>query len=438
MHWLSRSLPWVGLLAVYACGDDASPRSESADAGPDAGAQSETSTGDTGAEAGTCPQGWVCPAVPVYTSVVGSWYTNIYRITTDTKAPGYAEAFHWSDCRYRPSLGTYDSDNVGVLSTHLDQMKAARIDFLMLDGTNGYSTTLAYDTDVLIHTQLKRDPSMRIPIALTLGAQLWANPPGTASAVPNHQAEVDKGFVDFANNATQNFTYAKALSNTAGAEPINSVYFKWDSKPLMVVYNPPSPGGNNGIDWMDPRFTVRRAGSIVNPNAQSTKDYGALGWWGWVTEYPQYISKEAIAVSPGADNKHRGCAGCDYALDRENGQLFIREWLRAIENNPRVIVIAAWNDNIDETAIEPASPIAGKGGPAYVDSYGVETPDWYLQIASAYSNLRTGLMPDNVYRDDDSTTMFRVTAGKLVAESSFPHNRPVIVLPKGTLANLLR
>lgn len=429
-------------LALFAC-DQASDGARSADAGGavplvDSGA-SEAGPAGPGApvEAGACPAGWLCPATPLYTSRVGIWYTNIYRKPAATTTPNYAEAFHWDVSRYEPSLGFYESDDSVALSAHLDEMNAAAIDFMLLDGTNGYTYTLAYDTDVLVHTQLARPPAKRVPIAFSLGAQLWASPPGSANAVPQHQAEVDKVFTDYAGNTTPTYTYAPAFNTPPGTEDLASLYFAWQGRPLMVVYNSYGAGAN-GLDWVDPRFTVRRAGAIVSPSAPATTTYGANGWWGWVTEYPQLVTKDEIGVTPGADNAHRGCAGCDYVLDREGGDLFEREWLRAIASNPRSIVIAGWNDFIDETAIEPASPVSGRGAPPYSDSYGAEVPDWYLQIVTAYSNLRTGLMPGRVYREEGGAAMYRVTDGALVAEAAMPHGQPVIQLPNGSLAALMK
>ena len=360
------------------------------------------------------------------------WYTNIYR----SVPAGGNEEFLWSVSRYQPAAGFYDSDHVPSLNTHLDQMKAAGVDFLIVDGTNGYVFTMAYDTDVLLHTQLTRPASQRIPISFALGAHLWAEPPGSATAVPHHQAEVDKAFHDYVSNATTTFTYAPQLTVPEGTDTIASLYHQHDGHPLLVVYNSYTPKGN-GTNWLDPRFSVRHATGIISPSDPNTAAFGQLGWWGWVTEYPQLITTEAIGVTPGADNKHRGCSGCLYSLDRQNGLYFEREWLRAIQANPGAIVVSGWNDYIDETAIEPASPIPGSMAPAYLDAYGVETPDLYLQIATAYGNLRTGLMPDAVYAEENASQRYRVVGGKLVAQSEAPHQQPTILLPAGTLAPLL-
>ncbi|CAN5156916.1 hypothetical protein BH11MYX1_BH11MYX1_01900 [soil metagenome] len=380
-----------------------------------------------------CPSGWICPSQPIYSSQVGAWYTNIWRKPGDTSAPG--EAFLWSISRYRPSLGFYDSNDPAVLANHLDEMKASGIDFLILDGTNGFTTTLAVDTDLLIHEELARPLVARVPIAFALGAKLWTAPSGSLTAVSAHQHEVDRVYSDFATNATNQFKYDTALNASPSIEPIEATYYRWESAPLLVVYNAWGPSAN-GNTWDDPRMSVRHAGAIINPTAPTTAQFGALGWWGWVTEYPQLITDDEIGVTPGADNVHRGCAACTYHLDRETGFLLEREWLRAIKANPKAIVIASWNDFVDETAIEPASPVAGSGAPTYVDSYGTEVPDWYLQIVSAYSNLRVGLMPDRVYRDEDDATMYRVTDGALVVETTKPHGQPVIPLPAGTLSGL--
>ncbi len=97
---------------------------------------------------------------------------------------------------------------------------------------------------------------------------------------------------------------------------------------------------------------------------------------------------------------------------------------------------------IAATQREFASIRTGRAAPAlldriHVDYYGAETPDWYVQITKAYTNLRTGLMPGSYYRDEDNPAVYKNENGTLVYRSSLPHQQPVIFLPAGTLAGLL-
>jgi hypothetical protein len=73
----------------------------------------------------------------------------------------------------------------------------------------------------------------------------------------------------------------------------------------------------------------------------------------------------------------------------------------------------------------------------WVDYYGTETPDWYVQITSDYTHLRTGLMLGSYYMDEDNAAVYEVVDGKLVYQSVLPHGNPVIFLPAGTLKALL-
>ncbi len=427
----------IGLMVFTACSSDATtPTTLSPiDAGPGGGPDDAAAIHEAGdAALDPCPSGWICPAKPVYSSRVGAWYTNIWRKPNSVAPP--AEYFSWTETRYRPSMGFYDSDDAVAVTAHLDQMTSAGIDFMIVDGTNGYATTLAKDTDLLVHTDLARPPAMRVPIAFALGANLWGS--GTtpeAQAIANHQAEVDKAIADFANNTTTSYKYFPELNASAGKETIDRAYFRWEGLPLLVVYNSFGPGGK-GLTWTDPRLSVRNATGVVHPNDDSVKTYGALGWWGWTTEYPQLLTQEEVGVVAGADNVHRGCAGCTYVLDRENGALFEREWLRAIKQNPKAIVLSSWNDFVDETAIEPASP-SKAGAPAYTDSYGDEVPDWYLQMTRGYSQLRVGFIDGYVYAEEGSTTSYRVVNRTWQAEPKMPHKQPVIRVPAGTLSALM-
>lgn len=355
----------------------------------------------------SCPAGWVCPSTPIYTSKIGMWYEIWWEPIASTPGNG------WAISRYQPLLGYYDSGDAQVVQTHFAQMKSAGVDFLIFDDTNGI-TANDLKVDANVRAIMARDAqlpaSIQIPYAFAIGAQLWAN-----CSLDLQRAEAD---------------YVYSFSDSP-------LYFKWRGEPLLVNYNAYDGPDACAPNWDDEplhRFSVRRATGLVDVGDAGLAPYGGLGWWGWAVRYPQPATQEEIAVSPGADNVHRGCPGCAIRIDRENGKLFGLQWLNAIKRNPAAIVVAGWNEFNDETAIEPARATTG---PAWVDAYGEETPDLYLQIARGYGNLRTGLMDGAYYQDEDGLSVYAVVGGRLVYQSSFPHRAPVILLPAGTLRGLL-
>jgi hypothetical protein len=117
---------------------------------------------------------------------------------------------------------------------------------------------------------------------------------------------------------------------------------------------------------------------------------------------------------------------------KNNGANYMKHWLLVLKNKPRNVVIPSWNDWAEETAIEPAYarlPSAEKS----LDAYGVEVPDWYLQITEAYTNLRIGFMEENFYKMESKNEVYKVVRGKFELQNEMPHEKPVIVVPDGSI-----
>ncbi len=423
--------------------------------------------GGTSADAGTvpsnCPAGWKCPAKPLFSSQIGAWYG-----LTQLGSSGVPTCPNeWAASRFKPLKGYYDSSAVSTVDQHFAEMRGAGIDFIILDFTNGISpdpklSHIYKSGETVLARNADPTAPVHMPFALAIGAQLWS-----ARSLAGQMNEAD--FI---------------LSHYAAPGGVaNPAYFKVDGRPLLVSYNTHDAPNVFQPNWTDARFFVGRANPVVST---AVPQLNALGtsWWGWLAEHPNNLATDVVTVSPGADNTHRcdcigsihydrsggshaGCNDCDLACTFSPGicpnfsskcsaaltgggagargtwpgLLFELEWLRAIKKNPRHIVIASYNDFGDETGIEPAlartdlgKPL-GAGAP-WVDSYGDETPDWYLQIASAYAHLRTGLQPGVYYQDEDSTLIFTLVNGVLTHSPQKPRKKPVILLPAGTLRGL--
>lgn len=352
-----------------------------------------------------CETGWICFGKPPYTSIIGIWYEPWWESAG-------SHARQWTErSRFKPVLGFYSSDSEPILSKHFAELTCAGIDYLLVDDTNLVIAN-QYDIDKNIRALFawaeKSPQDNHLQIAIVIGGELWM-----VHSLDAQKNAADYVFRDFAKSPT---------------------YFRWQGKPLLIVYNAYDSPDVFAPEWDDPRFTVRIATGVVEADNPNEQRYAARGWWGWVHVYPQPINSEVVGISPGADNQHQHCSGCTGHLDRASGQLFMKEWLRAIKTNPGTIVISSWNEFSDETAIEPA--VALPGAPAWNDSYGTETPDWYLQITTAYAALRRGLLPGVTYQDEDDDSVYTVVDGTLVPQTVLPHGRPVILLPAGTLKGL--
>jgi|GEM_PF-4743886 len=356
-----------------------------------------------------CPSGWICPATPVYSSTIGAWYEPWW------KSSG-TYAYQWTSwARYMPLLGYYDAGNPATIDAEFAAMNAAGIQYLVLDDTNFINSNTAYIQNNILsmfQEDSKLPAKQRLGLSIAIGSQLLVN-----KSLADQNAEADTIFNDFV--------------------PW-SVYFKWHSKPLLINYNGFDTPTPYDPTWDDTRFTVRNAAGFVSSSSTVEQQYGTHGWWGWTQIYPQPVTSEEVGVSPGADNVHRTltqpCSDCTYHLDREEGSLYKYEWLRAIAQNPETILLSSWNEFSDETAVEAATPVGS--APLWKDTYGTEVPDWYVQITTAYTNLRTGLMANGYYRDINNSTIYEVVNGQLVCQSAQPHGHPTIPLPAGLLAKL--
>jgi len=378
-----------------------------------------------------CPKDWICPVTPIIdpSTKIGFWYEPWYSKPGLTP-PGYFKSgVSWTELtQYEPTYGYYWSGDPDNIDYEFDLLNELGADYLILDNTNlaviADKGNIEKNIQAIFKENSERPINQQIPLAIAVGGELWAA----------HSIEAMDNTADF-------------VYDTYVSQPI---YYELDGKPLLIDYNAYTSPDPTAPNWDDPRFTVRYATGIVdqtNPSiVESQKIYPGIakyGWWGWITEYPQYITAENVLMVPGADHTHRlvtdpnnACGTCSLHIDREGGETFVDAWLTTIKAHPKNITIASWNDFSEENGIEPAKPSRSEA-PKWVDYYGNETPDWYMQIAKGYMHLRQGLMADWYYKDEDNSAVYKVVDSQFVYQGGLPHGHPVITLPAGTLRNLL-
>ena len=368
-----------------------------------------------------CPSGWICPTNPILSpqTKVGAWYSIYFY------KPGTTPFEHWKDwgVRYKPTLGFYDSGD--VIKEQYPIMKAAGLDYLLLDDTNG----LGNDGGEIHQNALKVFDTLPadLPVAIANGAALYNSHDGNMNFIPREQRriyqqiEADVIMEQFAKRPN----YLKWLDPETGTQ-----------KPLLVVYNnleASHPNDEIIRFWKDPRYTVRYAGGYIDSTNPELFPYENLGGlWGWAVKYPQARNNETMMVQPGWNTSHLNRPHPHAPLKRDKGESYMRQWLAAIKHKPKNIIIPSWNDWAEETAIEPGVRI-DPTAELWSDYYGEETPDWYLQITTAYTNLRKGLMAGAFYKTESDPRVYQVVNGALVHQTAMPRKRPVIVLPDGAL-----
>jgi hypothetical protein len=358
--------------------------------------------------------GWICMSNPLLPkdTAVGAWYS-IYWYQKNGSSPD-----HWAEwTRYKPELGYYDSGD--IIPQQYPLLKRAGIDYLLLDNTNGWGNDggLIAQNAKKVFDKMPHD----IPVALASGFPLW-----------NGQASAEKRVIDMQ-------IEADLIWNELAQRPN---HLKWyDSgtyKPLFVVYNDiqnPHPQDEIKRYWKDPRFTVRYSAGATDASNPLLAPYAKEGLWGWAVHYPQIVSSETMAVQPGHNTTHLPGRTAP-PVYKNQGQSYMQQWLYVLKHRPRNVIIPSWNDWGEETAIEPARRVVGTAE-LFTDYYGEETPDWYLQITEAYTNLRLGLMPGVYYRTEDDSKVYKVENGKLIPEQELPRRKPVIMLPAGALSDYL-
>ena len=138
-------------------------------------------------------------------------------------------------------------------------------------------------------------------------------------------------------------------------------YYRYEGRPLVVTYHGGRDDAIDEIEWENDYFTLHR----VRPYYSDV--------WCYVDHYPQRLSREWMVASPGFDGflehayiaKHvHKQADLDLdkvrkdsrkgAADREGGEYFKRQLLRARHGNPDILFISGWNDWQYANQIEPA------------------------------------------------------------------------------------
>jgi len=304
----------------------------------------------------------------------------------------------WSRTWGTPKLGHYRSDDTKVIRQHADWLTKADVDFIFVDWSNnvdhdplmkGKSTKDKYgnrfrkDIEEIEHatrvafetfTQLDKTPK----IAVMAGAQ-------SKEAVSSGQLQkkVDQ------------------IYDTFIANPLyRKLYQTYQGKPLLIIYTgTPSPW-HSTPPWNDPRFTVRwLTGFVTDQPVLRTKNLiSKHGYWSWEDRGDQTYTvhngkPEAMTVS--AHWRGHGKKGDSYYIPkqgRKNGETFRKQWDRAVEIGPKIVLVTTWNE---WTLGEAESPEMSKD-----IEPSVEHGNFYLDLLSEMTARFKGTNRSNDKQND--------------------------------------
>ena len=277
---------------------------------------------------GICYSVWFDAILGHAEGKVDHWY-NVEEALAGTSAWGPPNAFHyWS----KPALGYYRSSDKEVIRTHMTQLYAAGVDFIIIDLTNagdGYVAGdrkawmdyIQYPMDAICETIM----TMRAEGLGTPYVVFWAG----VSAGPLYQELYDRYILS---DWSDCFVY-------------------WDGKPFLLtthVFPQDFP--------LPDLFTVRRMWGL---NGASTYGWSYLNPESKVTSYGPDGEAEQVGVCIAAQRNYMSAD----AIGRRHGITFYTQWYYAFMIRPKVVTVCWWNEWTAQRIPD------GQGGFNFTDEY---------------------------------------------------------------------
>ena len=257
---------------------------------------------------------------------------------------------NWSNCWGTPELGYYQSDDTKIIRQHADWLSGADVDFIFID----WSNNVDHDPLMKEKTAKNKDGSRyrndieeiesATRVVFKTFTQLDKTPKIAIMAGAQSKTDISGGLLQKKVNQ---------IYDTFIANPLyRKLYQTYLGKPLLIIYTgTPSPW-HSKPSWNDPRFTVRwLTGFVTDQPALRTKDLiSKHGYWSWEERgdqtYTVHNNKpEAMTVS--AHWRSQGNKGDKRYIPkqgRENGDTFRKQWDRAVEIGPEIVLVTTWNE----------------------------------------------------------------------------------------------
>ncbi len=302
---------------------------------------------------------------------VTDWY-NVTEVLEGKRDWGPSPVFHyWA----KPALGYYRSSDKSVIRTHMTQLYAAGVDFIILDHTNLHD---GYLGDTNLYNNMIRNPMVALFDTIM---EMRAEGLGTPYVV------VWCGTNDGP-------LYRDMYHSYYNQEKWKDCFVYWDGLPLLLTtHHLPDnfPLKDENL------FTVRSmwglsvnygAGqwSYLNPDIQGAITYGADG------------KPEQVGVSTAAQRNYMASGVANNmtntdAVGRKGGKTWYTQWYFAFQVRPKIVTLTWWNewtaqrlsigggqyaftDNYNQEYSRDIEPMEGGHGDQYYQ--------WLIQYISAY------------------------------------------------------
>ncbi len=302
----------------------------------------------------------------------GTWKVERYRATDTVVTNTWLGFGGKPEIKYKPlTLGVYqqyDSGNINVVNEHLATIADAKIDWLLLDETNGLNAesgailnrakVLAQCVKIWNDNSANRD----IKYAFAIGGIQWTNHPLTI------EQEARQVWDEFADNP------AFGGSN---------YHYYLDGKPLLVVYtsveNQTAWKNYTGDKSATNHFTVRFASSCLP------------GEYGWPLPQTGTVDNDDVMVVMPGWNNHVGNLP---PVLRNNGSYYSTScWDKVIKRavKPQTVIINSFNEFAEDTGVQIADTSALTTSEMWTNSCGVIDNDLYWNMTKDFINQLKGL-----------------------------------------------
>ncbi|WP_353129861.1 gliding motility-associated C-terminal domain-containing protein [Parapedobacter pyrenivorans] len=338
-------------------------------------------------------------------------------------APEYNTWDAWGNV-YTPTLGRYDAGDPAVLDEQIRLIHDAGFTYIMLDITNGNHPWVDNRAKKLIEriefwNANRSSAQHQLYFCIAMGSSRGLD---DAAAVVRCEDESRRTWQEF-------------------YEPHKDAYYHQDGMPFMVHFVEFLPNRANILDNVQSmpffqKFTVRWMFNRVADEAAYSNTYG----WPLLIEGANPVGDEVMAVSPGFWNG----VGNLVDVTRKNGDFYRSFWVRVLKYNPASVWVNSFNESWEHTSVEPARLDAGAAAEhpdilqVWTDYHGQPMDDFYWVMTKQYNRLfmYQELYDGSYLQEEDSETIYVVRRDTLVDHGSgLPSMAPVILVPKGFLAN---